>query len=146
MNSLRRIVPELHRGSVWQVLGIYGAGGCVVLHVDNPTDSAGLPDRVPPFALVQLLIGLPIVVATAFVQEGLAGADPAPASPSAIGASSGPPGRRPRRRARRAPPRLHLAQRGPVRGGLGVRRPELQPRVRTALARAELLVGEARRE
>jgi tetratricopeptide (TPR) repeat protein len=92
MTSLRRLVRELHRRSIWQVLGIYGAGGWVVLQVvDNLTDSAGLPDWVPPFALVLLLIGLPIVLATAFVQEGLPGADPAPASPPAVGAPFGQP-------------------------------------------------------
>jgi tetratricopeptide (TPR) repeat protein len=41
--------------------------------VQTLTEGLGLPDWVPPFALILLLVGLPIVVATAFVQEGLGG-------------------------------------------------------------------------
>ncbi|NIQ55043.1 MAG: hypothetical protein GWN71_17120, partial [Gammaproteobacteria bacterium] len=41
--------------------------------METLTESAGLPDWVPPGALVLLLIGLPIVLATAVVQEGVGG-------------------------------------------------------------------------
>ncbi len=33
-------------------------------------ESVGLPEWVEPFAVVPLVIGLPVVLATAFVQEG----------------------------------------------------------------------------
>ncbi|NIP60733.1 MAG: hypothetical protein GWM92_20145, partial [Gemmatimonadetes bacterium] len=56
--------------------------------VESLTESAGLPDWVPSFALVLLVIGLPIVMATAFVQEGMGGGDEAPATP---GGSQGAP-------------------------------------------------------
>lgn len=80
---MRRIVEELHRRTLWQVLGIYLMGSWLVLQVvDILSDNMGLPDWVFPFALVLLLIGLPIVLATAFVQEGLPGkSDDRPAPP-----------------------------------------------------------------
>ena len=57
-----------------QVLGIYAAGSWVVLQVvDVLTDNMGLPDWVFPFAVVLLLIGLPIILATAVVQARTAG-------------------------------------------------------------------------
>jgi tetratricopeptide (TPR) repeat protein len=55
-----------------QVLGIYAAGSWVVLQVvDVLVDNMGLPDWVFPFAVVLLLIGLPIILATAVVQSRL---------------------------------------------------------------------------
>ncbi len=38
--------------------------------VDTLVGTLGLPDWFPPLALALLLVGLPIVLATAFVQEG----------------------------------------------------------------------------
>ena len=74
MNFLKQLVHEAHRRSLWQVLSIYLVGSWVVLQVvDAVTDSAGLPEWTPGFAFVLLLIGLPIVVATAIVQEGAPG-------------------------------------------------------------------------
>jgi eukaryotic-like serine/threonine-protein kinase len=76
---LRKVVREIHRRSVWQVLGVYVALSWAVLNaVDVLTGFAGLPDWTPTMALVLLMIGLPVVVATAFLQEGIPGltADP----------------------------------------------------------------------
>jgi eukaryotic-like serine/threonine-protein kinase len=71
MNRLKHLILEAHRRSLWQVLGVYLVSGWVVLQVVGElTRTAGLPPWVPPFALVLLLIGLPIVLATAVVQEG----------------------------------------------------------------------------
>jgi tetratricopeptide (TPR) repeat protein len=56
-----------------QVLGLYAAGSWLVLQVvDVLKDNMGLPDWVFPFAFVLLLIGLPIILATAVVQSRLA--------------------------------------------------------------------------
>ncbi len=67
---MKKLFEELHERSLWQVLGIYLAGSWLVLQVvDQLTESAGLPEWVPSFALVLLLIGLPIVVATAVLQH-----------------------------------------------------------------------------
>jgi tetratricopeptide (TPR) repeat protein len=55
--------------SLWQVLALYAGASWVVLQVvDVVKDNMGLPDWVFPFALLLLLIGLPIIVATALVQ------------------------------------------------------------------------------
>jgi eukaryotic-like serine/threonine-protein kinase len=71
MDRIRRIIAEVHRRSIWQVLAVYLAGSWVALQVvDALTRTAGLPDWVPPFAIVLLVLGLPVVLGTAVVQEG----------------------------------------------------------------------------
>jgi eukaryotic-like serine/threonine-protein kinase len=71
VRRIKRLVLEVHRRSLWQVLSIYLFGSWITMQVVQAlTVSAGLPDWVPGFALVLLLVGLPIVLATAFVQEG----------------------------------------------------------------------------
>jgi tetratricopeptide (TPR) repeat protein len=76
--------------SLWQILAFYVAASWVVLQVvDVVKDNLGLPDWVFPFAMLLLLVGLPIIVATAVVQGrhaaagAAAGGDgPAPAMSS----------------------------------------------------------------
>jgi hypothetical protein len=52
-------------------LGIYVVGSWLVLQVvDTLAGALNLPDWAPPFALFLLIIGFPIVLATAFIQEG----------------------------------------------------------------------------
>jgi len=71
---MKKLIQEVHRRSLWQVLGIYAVGAWVALQVvDVLTQNFGLPDWFPAFALGLLVIGLPIVLATAFVQEGVRG-------------------------------------------------------------------------
>ena len=83
MSRLKQLIHEAHRRSLWQVLGIYlGACWVALQIVEIMTESVGLPDWVQPFAIVLLVIGFPIVLATAFVQEGV-GSRPEPASGSA---------------------------------------------------------------
>ncbi len=58
---------------MWQVLAIYvGASWVVFQIVQTVTEGLGLPQWFPPFAALLLLIGLPIVLATAFVQDAIA--------------------------------------------------------------------------
>ena len=77
MHSLKRLVVEAHRRSLWQVLGVYVLSSWAVLGVtDTLTGVWGLPEWVPPFAFVLLLIGLPVVMATAFVQADEDSPDP----------------------------------------------------------------------
>ncbi len=72
MSELERLIHEIHRRSLWQVLGIYLAGSWVALQVvETLSESMTLPEWVQPLALVLLVIGLPVVLATAFVQEGV---------------------------------------------------------------------------
>jgi tetratricopeptide (TPR) repeat protein len=55
--------------TLWQILALYAGASWVVLQiVDVVKQNLGLPDWVFPFALLLLLIGLPIIVATALVQ------------------------------------------------------------------------------
>jgi eukaryotic-like serine/threonine-protein kinase len=69
--TVLRLIHEIHRRSLWQVVGIYLVGSWIGYQVILAlTDGLGLPSWVPPFAFVLFIIGLPLVVATAFVQEG----------------------------------------------------------------------------
>jgi tetratricopeptide (TPR) repeat protein len=55
--------------SSWQVLAVYiGASWVVLQVVDVLKDNMGLPDWVFPFAVVLLVIGLPIMLTTALLQ------------------------------------------------------------------------------
>lgn len=70
-NPFKRFIGEIHRRSLWQVLGIYVVGGWVAFEVvQTLTEGLGLPEWFPALAIVLLIIGLPIVLATAFVEEG----------------------------------------------------------------------------
>ena len=93
---MKSLIVEAHRRSLWQVLGIYLMGSWIVLQVvDQLHQTTGMPDWVPTLALVLLLIGLPMVLATAFVQEGMPGRDNAApvagAAPTAAAATTAPP-------------------------------------------------------
>ncbi len=72
MSRLKPLIHEIHRRSLWQVLAIYVVGSWLVLQVvDVLAQNMNLPPWTFPFALVLLLIGLPIVLGTAIVQEGV---------------------------------------------------------------------------
>ena len=72
MAGLEQLIQEVHRRSLWQVLLIYIAAGWVVFEiVQTVTGGLGLPLWFPAFAALLLLIGLPVVLATAFVKEGV---------------------------------------------------------------------------
>lgn len=71
MKPLLDLVREIHRRSLWQVLGIYGVASWGVIQVvDTLASVLPLPDWLPSVAFVLLVVGLPVVLATAFVQEG----------------------------------------------------------------------------
>ena len=79
MYRLRKLIREIHRRSVWQVLGAYlGMSWLGLGLVDLLTNVVGLPDWTSKMAFALLMIGLPIVTATAFIQSGVPGltADP----------------------------------------------------------------------
>jgi tetratricopeptide (TPR) repeat protein len=76
---MKRLVKETHRRAIWQVIAVYVGVSWVVLQVvDVLTQNMGLPTWVFPFALVLLLIGLPVMLATAIIQ-GSSGAAAMPA-------------------------------------------------------------------
>ncbi|MDP2471287.1 MAG: tetratricopeptide repeat protein [Candidatus Palauibacterales bacterium] len=74
-----------HKNSLWKVLGLYAAGSWVVLQVvDVLAQNADLPGWVFNLALILLIIGLPIVGATAYL-HGLGGRTEAKAASAAAG-------------------------------------------------------------
>jgi eukaryotic-like serine/threonine-protein kinase len=90
MSRIRALIREVHRRSLWQVLSIYLAGSWIGYQVIHTlTDGLALPPWVPPFAIVLFIVGLPIVLATAFVQEGGPASRPAAAGPAPDPASAG---------------------------------------------------------
>jgi TolB-like protein len=73
ISRLKQLVREIHRRFLWQVLGVYVVGGWVTLQVvETLAERAGLPGWLAPLALGLLGVGLPFVLATAIVQEGVA--------------------------------------------------------------------------
>ena len=71
MGRIQGLIKELHRRSVWQVLAIYLAGSWIALQVvETLVETLELPEWAPGLAFTLLVVGLPIVLATAFVQEG----------------------------------------------------------------------------
>lgn len=62
------MTESTHRNSLWKVLGLYGAASWVMLQViDVLAQNAGLPTWVFTLALILLIVGLPIVGATAYL-------------------------------------------------------------------------------
>ncbi|MCZ6477937.1 MAG: hypothetical protein O6851_06460, partial [Gemmatimonadetes bacterium] len=93
MSRLRQLVHEIHRRSLWQVLGIYVLGSWLALQaVDTLAGALNLPDWAPPLALFLLIIGLPIVLATAFIQEGARPASVDAADEEAASSEAAEPG------------------------------------------------------
>lgn len=69
--NLRRFLYEIHRRSVWQVLAVYLFGAWIGYEVILAlVEGLALPSWLPGFAIVLFVIGLPLVLATALVQEG----------------------------------------------------------------------------
>ncbi len=89
---MKKLIREMHRRSLWQVLGIYAAGSWVALEVvAQLAESLALPEWVDPFAVVLLVIGFPIVMATAFVTAAeAAGPRPEPADDSVAAVETTP--------------------------------------------------------
>lgn len=95
VSGLKKLIHEMHRRSVWQVIGIYLVGAWVGYEVvQGLTEGLGLPQWFPAMAVVLFIVGLPIVIATAFIQEGAAGSggavEPAPADAGGSARTSSP--------------------------------------------------------
>ncbi|UCC84726.1 MAG: tetratricopeptide repeat protein [Gemmatimonadota bacterium] len=77
MSRFKRLIIEVHRRSLWQVLLIYiGAAWACFELIDAVTERFGFPEWLPALAVVLFLLGLPFVVATACVHELPARAEP----------------------------------------------------------------------
>jgi len=84
MSRLKELINEIHRRSLWQVLLIYcGAALVAYQAVQALTEGLGLPQWFPALAIVLFIVGLPVVLATAFVQE-VGPPTVAPAEPTAL--------------------------------------------------------------
>lgn len=74
IHPIRKLAREVHRRSVWQVLGMYLVLGWVTLEgIRWATVRIGLPEWTPTMALVLMGLLLPVTIATAVVQGGLPG-------------------------------------------------------------------------
>ena len=72
MLTLRKLLDEIHSRSLWQVLGLYLASGWAVFSVTlDLSEALLLPTWVARYTLALLLIGLPIILVTSYVQRGL---------------------------------------------------------------------------
>jgi hypothetical protein len=72
IHSIRKLAREIHRRSVWQVLGIYLLLSVAVIEaVTLLSRYVGLPLWTPTMATVLMALGLPMVLATAVVQGGI---------------------------------------------------------------------------
>ena len=74
MYRVYKLIREIHRRSVWQVLGAYlGMSWLALALVDLLTNVVGLPGWTSTMAFALLMIGLPMVTATAFIQADVRG-------------------------------------------------------------------------
>lgn len=77
MSRLKKLIIEAQHRSLWQVLLIYvGAAWACFELIDVVTARLELPAWLPGLAIVLFLLGLPIVVATAFVQDVAQSSEP----------------------------------------------------------------------
>ncbi|MDX1393447.1 MAG: tetratricopeptide repeat protein [Gemmatimonadota bacterium] len=93
---MKSLIHEIHRRSLWQVLGIYLGASWIALQVVNEIgDAVGFPEWVSPAALMLLVIGAPIVIGTAFINEGMSTREPKaePQSLADVGEVPPPPPR-----------------------------------------------------
>ncbi|MFV1988914.1 MAG: tetratricopeptide repeat protein [Gemmatimonadota bacterium] len=72
MSPFRKLLEEVHRRSLWQTVGAFAVAAWFILQViDQLVQQLMLPSRAYRLALLLILIGLPVVLVTAFLQEGL---------------------------------------------------------------------------
>ena len=83
MNRLRRLLGEIRKRSLWQVLASYAFGSWIILQIAETLSSLiGLPLWFGQAVLLVLLPGLPVVLVTAALQHTRVSdaAEPKPAS------------------------------------------------------------------
>jgi serine/threonine-protein kinase len=90
VQSLKRLVTEIHKRSIWQALAVYLLGAAAgYLVIRSLTEAFSLPTWLPGFAIVLFVALLPVVLAAAVVREEV--------EPSDVGvqAADEPEGERP---------------------------------------------------
>jgi len=77
VSRFKQLVLEIHRRSLWQVLAVYvGASWAVLEATDQVQQRFLMPDWVYGAAWVVLLVGFPIVLASALVREEMSAPGP----------------------------------------------------------------------
>ncbi len=77
MSRLKQLIREIHRRSLWQVLLVYIGGALVAYQaIQALQEGLNLPQWFPALAVLLFIVGLPVVLATSFVQEGVSSAFP----------------------------------------------------------------------
>lgn len=72
MSRLMHLLYEIHRRFLWQAFAIYIVIAIIAFHVSRYiAETRNLPDWFTDLSLILLIIGLPIVLITAAVQEGI---------------------------------------------------------------------------
>jgi len=74
MIRLGSLVGEIHRRSVWQILGSYAVGAWIILQLaETLAGLIGLPLWFGPTIVVLILLGFPLLLLTSFIQGGRKG-------------------------------------------------------------------------
>lgn len=72
MNRLMQVLSEIHRRFLWQAFAIYVVVAIIAFNVSRHIAATrSLPGWFTEMSLILLIIGLPIVLTTAAVQEGI---------------------------------------------------------------------------
>jgi hypothetical protein len=70
--GIKAVIHEIHRRFMWQVAAIHLTGAWIGYQVAGAVTTAlELPSWAPTLALILLLLGLPVTLTTACLQEGL---------------------------------------------------------------------------
>ena len=74
MTRMGSLLGEIHRRSVWQILGSYAVGAWIILQLaETLAGLIGLPLWFGPTILVLIGLGFPILLLTSFLQGGRSG-------------------------------------------------------------------------
>ncbi|UCC73445.1 MAG: hypothetical protein JSV86_02460 [Gemmatimonadota bacterium] len=72
MQRLKRLLGEVHRRFLWQVFAAYSLFAWVAFSVARAmTEYRSLPGWFVPFSAILLLVGLPVIIITAYIQRGV---------------------------------------------------------------------------
>lgn len=72
MSRLKYLLYEIHRRFLWQAFAIYIVIAIIAFHVSMYiAETRNLPGWFTDLSLILLIIGLPVVLTTAAVQEGI---------------------------------------------------------------------------
>lgn len=85
-SPIQRLLEEIHRRSMWQILGVYLGTSWGTLEVlSELIDRLILPESVFRVAIVLLAVGLPIILATAYFEGSRRRRNGAPSVPPPAG-------------------------------------------------------------